>query len=143
VWVTTTLAAGFLFNAAEVQHSALLQREMRFTATALIEILSLLTSTATGIGMALCGSGYWALVGMSLVAPIVYATGAWLATAWVPGLPHKNADIRSMMRFGGTITLNGLVVYVAYNLEKVLLGRFWGTKVVGLYGRAYQLLNIP
>ena len=32
--------------------------------------------------------------------------------------------IRSMMRFGGTITLNGLVVYVAYNLEKVLLGRF-------------------
>jgi len=48
-----------------------------------------------------------------------------------------------MMRFGGTLTLNGLVAYVAYNLEKVLLGRFWGAGAIGLYGRAYQLINIP
>ena len=48
-----------------------------------------------------------------------------------------------MMRFGGTITLNSLVVYIAYNLEKVLLGRFWGAATVGVYGRAYQLINIP
>jgi len=48
-----------------------------------------------------------------------------------------------MMRFGGTITLNGLVVYVAYNLEKVLLGRFWGAEAIGIYGRAYQLITIP
>ena len=48
-----------------------------------------------------------------------------------------------MLQFGGAITLNGLVVYIAYNLEKVLLGRFWGAEVVGIYGRAYQLINIP
>ncbi len=48
-----------------------------------------------------------------------------------------------MMRFGGTATLNGLVMYVAYNLEKVLLGRFWGAEALGIYGRAYQLINIP
>ena len=48
-----------------------------------------------------------------------------------------------MIRFGGTLTLNQLVVYVAYNLEKVLLGRYWGASVIGIYGRAYQLANIP
>ena len=48
-----------------------------------------------------------------------------------------------MMRFGGTITLNGLVVYIASNFEKVLLGRFWGVDAIGIYGRAYQLINIP
>ena len=48
-----------------------------------------------------------------------------------------------MMRFGGTLTLNGLVAYVAYNLEKVLIGRFWGIDAIGIYGRAYQLINIP
>jgi PST family polysaccharide transporter len=47
------------------------------------------------------------------------------------------------MRFGGTLTLNGLTVYVASNFEKVLLGRYWGVDAVGLYGRAYQLINIP
>jgi PST family polysaccharide transporter len=48
-----------------------------------------------------------------------------------------------MMRFGGTVTLNGLVAYVAYNAEKVLIGRFWGPAAIGIYGRAYQLANIP
>ena len=48
-----------------------------------------------------------------------------------------------MMRFGGTVTLNGLVSYLANNVEKVLLGRFWGVDALGIYGRAYQLVNIP
>ena len=48
-----------------------------------------------------------------------------------------------MLHFGGTVTLNTVVTYVAYNIEKVLLGRFWGADVLGLYGRAYQLINIP
>jgi PST family polysaccharide transporter len=48
-----------------------------------------------------------------------------------------------MMRFGGTITLNGLILYVASNFEKVLLGRFWGAESLGIYGRAYQLIRIP
>jgi PST family polysaccharide transporter len=48
-----------------------------------------------------------------------------------------------MMRFGGTLTLNGLVMYVAQNFDKVLLGRYWGAEVLGIYGRAYQLIRIP
>ena len=142
-WVTAVLALGFLFNAAGVQHGALLQREMRFMALSVIDILSLVISTAVGITMALQGAGYWALVGITLIAPLVTMIGLWVCTAWIPGKPRKRVGIRPLMRFGGTITLNGLVVYVAYNLEKVLLGRFWGAAVVGIYGRAYQLSNIP
>ena len=48
-----------------------------------------------------------------------------------------------MLRFGSAVTLNGLVVYVAYNLDKVLLGRYWGAQALGIYGRAYQFINIP
>jgi O-antigen/teichoic acid export membrane protein len=143
LWVTIVLALGFLFNAAGVQHSALLQREMRFTALAGIEVVSLSLSIAVGIGMALGGFRYWSLVGMTLTGPLISTIGMWLMTAWIPGRPHKQAGIRSMMRFGGTVTLNGLVVYVAYNLEKVLLGRFWGAQALGIYGRAYQFINIP
>jgi O-antigen/teichoic acid export membrane protein len=47
------------------------------------------------------------------------------------------------MQFGGTLTLNGLVMYFASNFEKVLLGRFWGAEALGMYGRAYQLIRIP
>ncbi len=142
-WITIALAGVFLFNALGVQHSALLQRQMRFTTLAAIDTLSVIVSVAVGIGAALHGLGYWALVVMTLAAPIVYSISVWLAAAWVPGLPHRGVGIGSMIRFGGTVTLNGIVVYVAYNLEKVLLGRFWGADALGIYGRAYQLVNLP
>jgi len=48
-----------------------------------------------------------------------------------------------MLHVGGTVTLNSLVVYLAYNTEKILLGRFWGAEALGLYSRAYQLANLP
>jgi len=143
LWVTIVLALGFFLNALGVQHSAMLQREMRFGALALIEVIALVVSIAVGIGMALKGFKYWSLVGMTISTPLVTSAMLWLATGWVPGGPRRKSGTQAMMKFGGTVTLNVLVVYVAYNLEKVLLGRFWGAETVGIYGRAYQLINIP
>jgi O-antigen/teichoic acid export membrane protein len=142
-WVTVAIASGFLLNAAGVQHAALLQREMRFIALAIIEIISLLASIAIGITMAVNGCGYWSLVGMAVILPAAYTVCSWLASTWKPGMPGKRVGVSSMLRFGGTITLNNIIVYAAYNFDKVLLGRYWGADALGIYGRAYQLINIP
>ena len=61
----------------------------------------------------------------------------------IPGRPKRGVGLRSIIHFGATTTLNGLIVYVAYNLDKVLLGRFWGAEALGIYGRGYQIANIP
>jgi O-antigen/teichoic acid export membrane protein len=143
IGITDVLALGFLFNAAGVQHSALLQREMRFTAMAVINTVGLIIGTAIAIGGARAGAGYWALVVMTVTMPLVSTVGFWLATAWIPGAPRRRSGIRSMVHFGGAITLNGLVAYIATNCDKILLGRFWGVDALGMYGRAYQLVNIP
>jgi PST family polysaccharide transporter len=141
--VTMILALSFLFNAVGIQHGAMLQREMRFTAVAVINTVSLVTGIAVAIGGALAGYGYWALVAMTVTGPLVASGGFWIVTGWIPGRPRRRAGIRSLMRYGGTVTLNGLVVYIASNFEKVLLGRYWGADAIGLYGRAFQLVNIP
>jgi len=141
--VTAVLALSFLFNAVGIQHGAMLQREMRFTAVAVINTISLVTGIGLAIGGALAGYGYWALVAMTVAGPLVASGGFWIATPWIPGRPRRRTGIRSLMRFGGTVTLNGLVVYIASNFEKVLLGRYWGADAIGLYGRAFQLVNIP
>jgi O-antigen/teichoic acid export membrane protein len=142
-WVTVVVGAGFIFNAAAVQHSALMQRQLRFIALTSIEILSQLLGFVVGVGMAVAHFGYWALVAASIVSPAVFVICVWSVSQWVPGPPRRDPEINVMLRFGGTVTLNSVVVYIAYNLEKVLLGRFWGPDILGLYGRAYQLINIP
>jgi PST family polysaccharide transporter len=143
VWITIALGTAFVFNAAGVQHSALLQRQMRFSALATIDVIGWVVSTSLGISMAVAGFQYWALVAASVSLPLVGSVCMWLATGWIPSRPRWGVGLRSMMRFGGGLTLTGLIIYVAYNFEKVLLGRFWGADAVGLYGRAYQLSNIP
>ncbi|MBI3475590.1 MAG: lipopolysaccharide biosynthesis protein [Acidobacteria bacterium] len=141
--ITAMLSAGFLFNSAGVQHSAFLERQMRFTTLSVIDLVSLSVSTVVGIVMALHGFGYWSLVVSTLVSPLIYTVGVWIASGWIPGWPRTRVGILSMLRFGGTVTMNGLVMYLASNLDKVLLGRFLGVDAVGIYGRAYQLVNIP
>lgn len=141
--ITAVLGAAFVFNAAGVQHSAILQRQMRFTALAVINTVSLLLGVGVAIIAAIAGHGYWALVVMTVSLPLTGTLGNWIATRWVPKLPRRGIGIRPMMRFGGTLTLNGLLAYCAYNLDKILLGRLWGANALGIYGRSYQLVNIP
>ena len=142
-WVAVVLGATFMFNGLAAQHSALLQRGMRFVTQAKIDVLSLTVSSATGIVMALLGCRYWSLVGMAIASSIVGAAALLLAVSWVPGPPRLRCGIRSMLHFGGLATCNSFVVYLAWNAEKLLLGRFWGADALGVYGRAFQLVTLP
>src|SRR5437016_3543387 len=141
--VTIVSAAAFLFNSLAVQHRALLNRAMRFVTMAKIDILALAASGVIGVSMAELGWGYWALVGMAVSGPLISAAAVWMAMPWLPGRPTRGAGVRSMLQIGGTVTFNSVVMYLAYNTEKALLGRFWGAEALGLYGRAYQLANLP
>lgn len=143
VWVSVVLATSFIFNAAGVQQTALLERQMRFTALARIDIIALVVSTAIGIALAALGFGYWALVAASILPSFVSTACLWVASKWIPVWPRSLDGVHPLLRFGGAFTLINLIVYVGYNLEKVLLGRYWGANALGLYGRAYQLVNLP
>lgn len=143
LWVTIALAPAFIFNGAGVQHSAILQRQMRFTTLSVIDVVSLSLSSGVAIGMAAAGFEYWALVASAVCLPLVSTSCLWIAARWVPGRPRRGVGLRSMVRFGGTISLLQIVTYVSSNVDKVLLGRYWGANVLGFYGRGYQLINIP
>lgn len=142
LWITVALGSCFVFNGAGAQHGAALQRSMRFGVIAIIDALAMILSVAFAIGMAVAGLRYWALVAMAVSQPALGTVGAWLATRWVPGWPQRRSGIRSMLMFGGKITLGNMISYVAYNTDKVLIGRIWGAEALGFYGRAYALSSV-
>jgi PST family polysaccharide transporter len=141
--VTAVLGLSCLFTTAGVQHFAILQRQMRYVAISLIEVVSLLVSIVAGAAVAVAGFGYWALIVTTITLPAFNSVCLWLVTRWVPGRPDRTAAILPTLGFGGLITLNMLVVYIAYNLDKMLIGRVWGAEPLGIYGRAYQIASIP
>lgn len=142
-WVTVVMGAGFIVNSLGIQHSALLQRDLRYVSITAIELGAQLCGMSVGIGLALTGYGYWALIGSTLATPAATAAAVWFVTGWRPGAPKFDSDVKSMLGFGGIMTINGVMVYIAYNFDKVLIGRVLGAESLGLYSRAYQLINIP
>jgi len=141
--ITLALAGTFVFSGLTVQHQALLRRQMRFSVLAVIEIGSMGIGIATGIVLAWYGAGYWALVGLSAATALSNVALVWVFCGWRPGLPVRRAGILPMVTFGGHLTGFGIVNYFARNFDNILLGRFYGADVLGLYSRAYNIMMLP
>jgi PST family polysaccharide transporter len=142
-YITLALAGTFIFSGLTVQHHALLRRQMRFLTLAAIEIGSVAIGMVTGITMAWYGAGYWALVGLSAAMALSNVVLVWIFCEWRPGLPVRRAGVRSMVTFGGHLTGFSILNYFARNFDNILLGRFWGASVLGLYSRAYSIMMLP
>lgn len=142
-WVTVAMSAPFFIGGIAVQHRALLQREMRFTALAAIDVSAIVVSLATGVALALAGWNYWALVGMTIANSLCTCVSVWFISSWRPSLPRRNTGVGSMLRFGGSLTLCSLLSMITNAVDKLLLGKFVGTASVGLYSRAQNLMLQP
>lgn len=141
--ITTALAFIFICRALSVQHEALLKRQMMFNILAKIDVLSMLSAVVIAIITATQGSGYWSIVYMLLMMSTVNTIGVWIACPWRPGLPRRNANVRSMLAFGSNLTGFKIANYLSLNLDNILIGRLWGTVALGLYAKAYQLVLLP
>ena len=141
--ITISLAVGFIFGGLTVQHQALLNRQMHFKQLAIIEIGSIGLGIAVGIGSALFGIGYWALVFMTLASALTTAVGTWVMCSWKPDRPKHIGEVRSMLSFGGNLTGFNIVNFFARNLDNILIGRLFGAHQLGIYSKAYNLLLLP
>ena len=133
----------YLIDACGVQHDALLRRQMRYGPYAVTEIVSTVAGLAAAIALALAGFGYWALVLRQVTMSLVKTLGVWLYTGWMPGPPARRTGARALLKSGGEMTGESLVVYLSRNLDNVLIGWRWGSAELGVYGRVYYLLLLP
>jgi PST family polysaccharide transporter len=143
IWITLALSPVFLFTGFNVQHQALLRRQMRFGTLVVVEIIAITVGLITAVIAAYYGAGYWALILMQIATPVSGLIGIWTACRWRPGWPVRRSRVRSMVNFGLNITGFNVVNYFSRNLDNVLIGRFCGPDVLGLYSRAYSLLLWP
>ena len=123
---------------------SLLRREMRFRELMVVDLLSYgLGYCLVAVATALLGWGVWALVAGMLSQGIIACIVAFAYERHTVKLRLARSATREILDFGGGVTASGLANYVALNADNFIIGRTLGTGAVGLYNRAYMLMNLP
>jgi PST family polysaccharide transporter len=141
--ITPAVALAFIFTGMSVQHLSLLRRQMQFGTVAAVQLAAEVIAISTSNVAALMGYGLWSLVIQRIVWAVVTAAGAWFACGWHPGLPGRYSDVRSFVSFGANATGAMTIGYLAANLDKVLIGWYWGATILGFYDRAQKIAQLP
>jgi O-antigen/teichoic acid export membrane protein/glycosyltransferase involved in cell wall biosynthesis len=143
VGITLVLSITFLFASATAQHTAIFNRQMRFSVIAAIDVTSMFVGYLAGICMALWKYGYWALVAASVTQVTVKLVLAWSVLQWRPQLPSREGHTWHILRFGANLTAGTFMYSFSRGADSLLIGRFFGAAAVGLYSRGSILLIRP
>jgi O-antigen/teichoic acid export membrane protein len=137
------MATNFIWGGLIIQHQALLVRQMKLSQTAIVNVSATAFSAALAIGLAVNHYQYWALVWRDLARHIFLALGVWALCPWVPDMPKKGINVKSQLSFGFDMTVTHLIGAIIWNLDRILVGKFCGPVLLGMYRQGYQLIMGP
>lgn len=142
-WVILVSLIGFVVGGLSGQHRALMGRDLRFGAIALIDSAGLAAGFLSTLTLAFFYHNVWSIV-IGTVVQSVFSSGlnVWIS-GWRPGPPKKIDDLGSLLKFGANSSVFSLSVFMSNNAASVLIGHFIGASSLGQYNRADALKSLP
>lgn len=144
-FLTGLCVAGLLDRASFVPER-LLARDLRFGTIGALRTFSDVAHTVTCVWLAMAGFGAAALVWGNIVRSalrLVLAAGAMGWRAWLA--PHRLslAMLRDLFAFGVPVAVGALASFATRRWDNLLVSRFFGPSVTGMYNLAYNLADVP
>jgi lipopolysaccharide exporter len=127
------------------QFQILFQKELQFKYLAIVEILAVIAGSTTAILAALQGKGVlslvWGQLATSSFRSILLAYRGW--RSWRPMIFFDIKGLKEFLGFSIYQMAERSINYVAWNLDKLLVGKMLGSSSLGFYNIAYQLMVRP
>lgn len=122
----------------------LLQRELAFRRLATVEFVSWVLGYATVVVvLAVRGYGLWAIVAGNVSQAVLRTVLLWWAAPHPVRPLWDGRLLRELLTFGGGYTLAWWANFAARQGDNVVVGRWLGADMLGLYTRAYSLMRHP
>lgn len=141
--VLVALALVFPVSSAGVTHLCILERASRFEVIALIEILSSLMGLCIAIAAAWSNYGVYSLVIQLLVSSVMSTLLYWRYSTWRPSWRWDSSELRGIWKFSTNLVGFRTVVYLASNVDNMLIGHYLGSTALGWYSMAYRIMLVP
>lgn len=138
------LSLGLAIQGPAVVGGALLRRDLDYKRRFLINTFSYLAGYAcVTIVLANLGYGVWSLVWGGLAQALLSTIGI-LGSRRVDAHPLlARSELHDLLNYGVGMSMATWANYLARNGDNFVIGRYVGTESLGLYNRAYSLMNLP
>jgi O-antigen/teichoic acid export membrane protein len=123
-------------------HMSLLRTHSRFRALAIIDNCSSAAWLAVAVGLAWKGFGVWALVVSALAANLILAALLIATQGWMPRWRLSESSLRLLGGFSFWYLGQGITWYLAANVDRLLIGRYLGMALLGIYTLAYTYASL-
>ncbi|AKD03920.1 lipopolysaccharide biosynthesis protein [Pontibacter korlensis] len=142
--IVQVMALSFLISGVSVTSLSLLERDMRFKLISIIEMAAYVISyLGAGIVLAYLDFGVWSLIYATLLQATLSAIGAYAAVRHSV-VPQLNlAPYKPLFSYGSRMSFISLLEFLSQEFGTILIGRVLGSYKLGLYNRAYMLVNLP
>ncbi len=125
---------------------AILDKEMQFNITARITLIANLIGIALVIILAMLGFSFWSLIIPQLfihwIAYFAYKQKINIAIV-IPSKHHLKETIGKVKSLAKNVSWFTFFNYWQRNVDNLLIGKVYGEHSLGLYSRAYALLEMP
>ncbi len=93
--------------------------------------------------MAILGFGVWSLVFAALSQAFFSAVIAYVFVRHSLIFTFNIKHYRPLFSFGSKVTIISIFEFLGVNLDTLLIGRFLGASLLGIYNRAFTIVNLP
>ncbi|MEN0110399.1 MAG: lipopolysaccharide biosynthesis protein [Planctomycetota bacterium] len=145
--VVVACALPFLMSGLTGVQGSLLARAMRHDRRVVAQVSAAMLGQATSIALAYAWRGedyaYWALAVGPVVVSATRMLLCWCFSGWVPSRFRRGAGTRELVGFGAQLTGFQLLNLLSREVDRFLIGWWWGAGQLGLYALAYRLFLAP
>ncbi len=141
--VTQAVSVLFIINGFGIVPANLLRKELNYKAIGIAELISIVISSSCMVLIAWLGGGIWTLVFGHIIRDATRVSIYYWEVWWVPHFHFVFNDAKKFLRFGIAIATGNSFRYITDKSDRFFAGQIWSAQMVGFYGFALQLANIP
>lgn len=135
------MSVTILCNSLTSVHLSIIYRRLEFLRVGIINFTALLISSTVAIFLALRGMGFEAILSKSILHSLVTTILSYFMAKTDFRFQIVRKDVRSIVSFGGWLTLSVILRNFATQADKLLMSKFLSVASLGAYNRPKEFID--
>lgn len=141
--VLVVMAAASLLNSFLIVPGAYLDIDMNFKGKAICDSVAALVAAVVALVVAYQGGAFWALVYSYVTQQFIRVIGYQIIAKSAYFFTLNFEGSRSILKFAYSNQVNGLLWFGYNQIDTILIGKFLGINILGIYNVAKDVASLP